>query len=99
MRAGTFCECTRSYLEHLDKSSFSVITLDQLLLGQIGIVLQEAGDDAISLRLMEMGVLEGTTVERVGQAPMGDPLEFAVSGYRLMLRRSEAQRVFVTVQP
>jgi len=76
-----------------------VITLDQLLLGQSGIVFQVAGDDAISLRLMEMGVLEGTTVERVGQAPMGDPLEFAVSGYRLMLRRSEAQRVFVTVQP
>lgn len=53
------------------------------------------GDDAISVRLMEMGLIEGEDVQLIGFAPLGDPIEFLVRGYRLSLRKSEAMRVVV----
>lgn len=70
-------------------------TLDQLKDGNSATILQVTGDDAIALRLMEMGVLEGEEIRRVGSAPLGDPIEFAIQGYRLTLRVSEAARIMI----
>ena len=46
-------------------------------------------------RLMEMGLLIGTTVELVRFAPLGDPVEIKVRGYNLTLRKHEAEQIFV----
>ena len=46
-------------------------------------------------RLMEMGLLVGTSVELVRFAPMGDPVEIRVRGYNLTLRKHEAEQIFV----
>jgi len=46
-------------------------------------------------RMLEMGLTPGTVVEIVGTAPMGDPMEISVRGYRLSLRREEAGLVEV----
>lgn len=54
-----------------------------------------AGDDALGMRLMEMGLTPGVEMTLLGTAPLGDPLEFEVRGYRLSLRRNEAARVSV----
>jgi len=48
-------------------------------------------------RLMEMGLLVGTTVELVRFAPMGDPVEIKVRGYNLTLRKHEADQILVKV--
>jgi Fe2+ transport system protein FeoA len=48
-------------------------------------------------RLMEMGLLVGTTVELVRFAPMGDPVEIKVRGYNLTLRKHEAEQILVKV--
>jgi Fe2+ transport system protein FeoA len=53
------------------------------------------GDDAIAQRLMEMGLVSGTELEVVKLAPLGDPMQISVLGYRLSLRKSEARRVAV----
>jgi ferrous iron transport protein A len=53
------------------------------------------GDDELSLRLMEMGLIPGTEVQVLGVAPLGDPIEIELRGYRLSLRRSEGERVEV----
>lgn len=45
---------------------------------------------AAGLRLMEMGVIEGTEVTVLGRAPLGDPLHVRLGDYDLSLRRSEA---------
>jgi ferrous iron transport protein A len=68
-------------------------TLDDLREGQRGMVLEIQGSDSLSARLMEMGLIPGEYVEMVGKAPMGDPVEYLVVGYRLSLRRAEARRV------
>lgn len=70
-------------------------TLNELRIGQRARIVDVTGDDAIAIRLMEMGLTEGEEVEFLGVAPLGDPLEFAVRGYRISLRRSEAARVVI----
>jgi ferrous iron transport protein A len=51
--------------------------------------------DDIGQRLLEMGLTPGTAVRMVGTAPLGDPLELEVRGYRLSVRKLEAARVEV----
>lgn len=71
-------------------------TLNDLqLAGQRGRILDVQGDDAVAVRLMEMGLTEGAEIELVGFAPLGDPVEFLVRGYRLSLRKAEASRVVI----
>jgi ferrous iron transport protein A len=65
----------------------------ELAVGQVGRVVRVAGADDVSRRLLEMGVTPGVEICRLGAAPLGDPLEFELRGYRLSLRKSEAQHV------
>jgi ferrous iron transport protein A len=75
--------------------SSPMLALSETTRGEQVRVVQIAGDDSLSIRLMEMGLTPGVDVVLVGAAPLGDPLEFEVRGYRLSLRRSEAARVSV----
>ncbi len=68
-------------------------TLAELAVGASAHVAQVDGSDEISIRLMEMGLVPGTELRLLGLAPLGDPLEIEVRGYRLSLRKSEAARV------
>jgi ferrous iron transport protein A len=69
--------------------------LDQLRVGARGRVTSVVGDDELAMRLMEMGLTPGVEIAVVGTAPLGDPLELELRGYRLSVRRSEAARVAV----
>lgn len=42
---------------------------------------------------MDMGFTKGVGVEVVKMAPMGDPMEVAVRGYHLCLRKAEARSI------
>ena len=68
-------------------------SLDQLAVGARGRIREIVGSDAVAVRLQEMGLLEGEEIETLGKAPLGDPLEFLIRGYRLSLRVAEARRV------
>ena len=46
-----------------------------------------------------MGVTPGVEIRRLGAAPLGDPLEFELRGYRLSLRKSEAQHIEIDSTP
>ena len=70
-------------------------TLDQLLTGQRGEVESIAGDPALIQRLYEIGMLEGESVEVLGHAPLGDPVELRIGNTRLSLRKQEAAAVSV----
>jgi ferrous iron transport protein A len=72
-----------------------MLSLDQLRLGQHALVEQLLGDDAISQRLLEMGLIEGEEIHLLAVAPLGDPLEIRLGDGRLSLRRKEAARVLV----
>ncbi len=74
-----------------------VMTLNQIVKGQVARITQINGEDAISIRLMEMGLIDGEQIQLLGKAPLGDPLEFSVRGYRLSLRMNEAKCVEVEI--
>ena len=70
-------------------------TLAELRIGEQARVAGVEGADDVSQRLMEMGLTPGTLVRLLGQAPLGDPLELELRGYRLSVRKSEAARIQV----
>ncbi|MFM7107077.1 MAG: ferrous iron transport protein A [Planctomycetaceae bacterium] len=75
----------------------SIERLEGLAVGAAGRVADVLGSDATSLRLLEMGITPGATIRVIGRAPLGDPLELELRGYRLSIRRAEAARV--TLEP
>jgi ferrous iron transport protein A len=46
---------------------------------------------------MEMGVIEGTELEVIRRAPLGDPLQIRLGDYELSLRNSEAELIDVAL--
>jgi ferrous iron transport protein A len=80
-------------------SDDGILTLDSVPLGQACEVIDIAGEDDLASRLLEMGLIPGTTVIKVATAPLGDPIEFEVRGYMLSLRKSEAARASVKLLP
>jgi Fe2+ transport system protein FeoA len=46
-------------------------------------------------RFVEMGFVPGTTVTVLRSAPLGDPIEYAVMGGRIAMRRSDASVILV----
>ena len=69
--------------------------LASIKVGASAAVARIDGIDDIAMRLMEMGLTPGVAVQVISTAPLGDPIEVEVRGYRLSLRRSEAARVKV----
>lgn len=73
------------------------ITLDQLSCGTQGVIRRLGADRALRQRLLAMGLVTGETVTLAAVAPLGDPLELNVKGYRLSLRKAEARQIVVEV--
>ncbi len=71
----------------------SARTLASLAPGEGGRIAALQGRDALSLRLLEMGLIPGTELSVVKRAPFGDPIEIRVRGFHLSVRRREAERV------
>ena len=69
--------------------------LSELKMGESG-VIHSFENDAIFLKLMEMGCIPGEliTVEQI--APLGDPISISVAGYQLSLRMNEADSIFIS---
>ena len=67
-----------------------MLTLNDLQPAQRGRICEVKGAGALRRRLLDMGVVPGAEIEVVRIAPLGDPVEYRVRGYRLSLRRSEA---------
>ncbi len=71
------------------------LRLDELGQGESAVIVEILGDDVVASRLMEMGLIEDEPISMVGRAPMGDPTEYSVRGYRISLRKNESTRVIV----
>jgi ferrous iron transport protein A len=74
------------------------LPLSQLSVGSAAIIRDLPKQGSAFVRLREMGLIAGTTIQLIRTAPMGDPLEIKVRGYHLTLRKSEADHVLVEEQ-
>jgi len=70
-------------------------TLADLSPGQSAIVVGFREENAMTQRIMQMGILEGADLHVVRCAPAGDPIEIHVMGYAISLRRDEAALINV----
>ena len=73
------------------------VPLNELRVGQRGIVVRVGSKGPVKRRMMDMGLVPGSEVSVRRVAPLGDPIEFTVKGYSLSLRKSEAQDIQVEV--
>ena len=67
--------------------------LSELKVGEKGTVVAVNGEGAVRRRLFDMGITPGAEVYLRKKAPLGDPIEIAIRGYELTLRKSEASHV------
>lgn len=58
-------------------------------------VVKVHGEGALRRRIMDMGITNGTEIVINKLAPLGDPMELTLRGYRLSLRRADAALVEV----
>ncbi len=69
------------------------MTIDDLKIGQSGVIAQVGGEGALRLRFLDMGLIPGTRVALQKIAPMGDPIQIRVRGYELTIRREDARQI------
>ena len=58
-------------------------------------ILKILGETAIKRRITEMGLTQGTEVEVIRKAPLGDPIEIKARGFLISLRHNEAHNIIV----
>jgi len=74
--------------------------INAMLFGQLRkgmrarVIAMPTNSDALQ-RIQEMGLTLGTTFRVVKVAPLGDPVEIDVRGYRLCLRKAETKGIEV----
>ena len=71
------------------------VPLSSLKPGAYGKVVKIELEGNLRRRVQEMGLVPGVELEVKGKAPLGDPLEIALRGYRLSLRKEEANGILV----
>ncbi|MBZ9615087.1 FeoA family protein [Clostridium estertheticum] len=70
-------------------------TLREIRVGQTVKVKKVEGEGAIRRRIMDMGITRGCEIYVRKVAPLGDPLEITVRGYKLSLRKVDAEMIVV----
>ena len=63
--------------------------------GSEGIVKKVGSQGALRRHLLDLGITRGTKIKMIKPAPLGDPIEICVHGYKLSLRKSEAKEIEV----
>lgn len=69
--------------------------LSDLKPGQVGIIVKILGHGAFRKRVMEMGFVSGREIRVVLNAPLQDPVKYALMDYEVSLRRAEAAMIEV----
>ena len=70
------------------------MTLREILPGQSCVVKQVYANN-LRKRIIDMGIISGSTIFVKKTAPLGDPMEIVVKGYSLTLRKAEAKTIIV----
>ena len=66
-------------------------TLKDLKVDKTAKVVKVHGEGAVRRRIMDMGITKGVEIFVRKVAPLGDPMELAVRGYELSLRKADAE--------
>lgn len=84
-----------STAEELAELKAPVKLLSEMKPGSTAFVTRVVGDARKRHRMTEMGFTRNATVRVVRAAPLGDPLEVEIKGYRLSLSLKDAKNILV----
>ncbi len=73
-----------------------IVKLTELVFKQKAII-KSFGDSELYVTLLEMGCIPEEEISVELTAPLGDPMAIEVAGYRLSLRRNEAEHILVEI--
>ncbi|MBP6623919.1 MAG: ferrous iron transport protein A [Chitinophagaceae bacterium] len=73
-----------------------MVKLTELVFKQKAII-KSFGDSELYVTLLEMGCIPEEEISVELTAPLGDPMAIEVAGYRLSLRRNEAEHILVEI--
>ncbi|GFI62269.1 Fe(2+) transport protein A [Clostridiales bacterium] len=71
------------------------MTLNELEIGETGVITRVGGEGALRRRLLDMGLTPKTAVTIRKVAPLGDPIELNLRGYELTIRVDDAKNIDV----
>lgn len=74
------------------------MTLDQMKVGQEGVITKVGGEGALRLRFLDMGLIPKTRVTVQKVAPLGDPIQLSIRGYELTIRKEDAAQIEVRTE-
>ena len=69
--------------------------LSELKTGERGVVVRVSGHGSFRKRILELGFIKGNVVKVILNAPLRDPIEYEIIGYKISLRREEADMIEV----
>ena len=69
--------------------------LSELNTGERAVIVKVYGHGSFRKRIIEMGFVKGVKVKVVLNAPLKDPIEYEIIGYKVSLRREEASKIEV----
>ena len=69
--------------------------LSDLKTGERGVIVKVYGHGGFRKRIIEMGFVRGNQVKVILNAPLRDPIEYEIIGYKISLRREEAAKIEV----
>ncbi|MDR2936916.1 MAG: fused ferrous iron transport protein A/B, partial [Rikenellaceae bacterium] len=72
-----------------------LVCLSELNSSETGVITRVFGAGSFRKRITEMGFIRGKRVRVIKNAPLQDPVEYEVMGYRVALRRAEAEMIEV----
>ena len=70
--------------------------LSDLKTGETGVIAKVGGQGNFRKRLIEMGFIPGKKVHVIMNAPLKDPIEYDILGYKVSLRRAEAELIEIS---
>ena len=68
-------------------------TFRDMSVGDIAVVTNVSGSGQLRKRMLDLGLTRGAMVELIRIAPLGDPIEIQLRGFRLTVRKVEAEIV------
>lgn len=72
-----------------------VFSLNDINPGEKAIVKKLNSEGSIRRRLLDIGLVENTTVECVGKSPAGDPKAYLIRGAVIAIRSEDSRNIIV----
>lgn len=70
-------------------------SLSDMKTGEKAVIKRLLSNESIRRRLLDIGMIEGTTVECVGQSPCKDPCAYLVRGAVIAIRARDGRDILI----